>query len=198
MPYGICMEGNEPAFERALSTVIHTFRSEPLLRLVEVGTAAGGTTRGIAAYLRARGVPFTLHTFDVPGGWSYHAAEVNEIAAQYREVIPIIHEGGMRTWFTTTEWEAPIHFAFIDGCHGLPCVQADFAALARWAVSGSQLVFHDTSVQCQGLHLQPHCQTGIAAREALQQLGLLDNRLPNWRLVEETDAAHGITVVQRL
>lgn len=198
MPYGICMEGNEPAFERAMHAAVAAFPDEAIIRIVEVGTAAGGSTRGMAEFFRATRKPFALHTFDIPDGWSYHAEQVVAIEDEFVEVAAHAFTGGMRGWVTAMNWQETVHFAFIDGCHGAPCAKADFETLEALAVPGTHIVFHDTNDGCQGVHLQPHCQTGIAVRQALRDLGLLDNTRPGWQLVEETNSAHGITVVRRV
>ena len=90
-----------------------------------------------------------------------------------------------------------IDMVFVDGCHGEKCVRQDFFKVLPLVRSGGIVVFHDASPQCQGQHHQPHCGTGIAVREGLKRLGLLDDEVPGWRKIAETNAQHGIVAVRR-
>lgn len=205
MSYGICMEGNEPAFERAIHTAIlatsedRTYR-ERVLQVVEVGTASGQTARGIAEFMaRELGqVDYALNTYDIPEGWSLNWSAVEQVIKDHPQVRAHVVAGGVQVAMAEHGgWEGPVDFAFIDGCHGAPCATRDFLAIARHSVPGSVVVFHDSSPSCQGIHMQPHCRTPINVRKALSDLGLLTGTFKGWKLLEETNANHGITVVQR-
>jgi len=198
MMYGICMEGNEPAFERALFDAHQTFIGVPTLHLFEVGTAAAATALAMTQYMAQHRPNFLVHTVDIPGGWSYGSEAVRTACASEFRLIASVHPAGAQGTLAGPDWTHPIHFAFIDGCHGAACAAADFEAVARHTVPGSVVVFHDTSESCQGVHLQPHCQTGIQVRRALHSLGLLTGQYPDWELVEETHTPHGIAVFRRI
>lgn len=134
MSYGICMEGNEQAFERALHTAARApyFREPYLARvmqIVEVGTAGGQTARGIAEFMaREHGdVDYALNTYDIPEGWSLNWSAVEQVIKDHPQVRAHVVAGGV--------------------------------------------------------------QVAI--------LGLLTGTFKGWKLLEETNANHGITVVQR-
>jgi hypothetical protein len=200
------MEGNDVAFEKALARAMRdtSIFSWPFV-VVEIGTASAGTTKGIAAFVEyayglaspQESVPYEIHTFDIPDGWSFFQKDVEAAQKIYPSITSHVLPGGGRAALEDPSWTRRIGFAFIDGCHGAPCAKADFEAVERHSVIGTVVVFHDTNVRCQGMHLQPHCQTGIDVRNALLQLGLLNNTRPGWTMIEETNPAHGIAVFQR-
>jgi hypothetical protein len=198
--YGICMDGNEPAFERALFLALRNggFRSRPFY-VVEIGTAAAETTAGMAKFIHGVTPHFEIDTFDIPNGWSLVREAVAQVCANEPRIRPLLSERGAQSLLEPdADWPTPIDFAFIDGCHGAPCATTDFLVVEKYAVKGTVVVFHDTSTSCQGIHLQPHCQTGIDVRRALIDMGLLNNTRPGWRLVEETNTPHGIAVFERI
>lgn len=80
-------------------------------------------------------------------------------------------------------WNSKVDVAFIDGCHGKPCVKADFIALSKFMNPGGTVIFHDAGEIEQTSSFQPHCGTGIDVRAALKELGLLDNTRPGWQFV---------------
>ena len=97
------------------------------------------------------------------------------------------------------DWKNNINFAFIDGCHGKNCGIGDFLAIEKHIKTGSIVCFHDSNELAQGKHLQPHCQTGIAIREAIIELGLLSEERPNWRKLADVDGIgenHGCAIFQ--
>lgn len=98
--------------------------------------------------------------------------------------------------------EITADYVFIDGCHGAPCVTRDFLEAEKIVRPGGIICFHDTSENCQGNHLQPHCGTGIDARAAVSDLGLLDGTNAAWEYLEETpgsvmNGTHGCLWVRK-
>jgi hypothetical protein len=201
MKFGLCMEGNEAAFEKWL--LVATQVSEDFFRprqYVEIGAAAGETwaaARQINPHMRSL-------LIDVENGWSLDSdalgrlglvraktlAECGQLILEDRDVLSLF--GASRTLTEGFPTGEIIDFAFIDGCHGAPCVKSDFINISRHVRVGSIVAFHDATWKCQGHHMQPHCKTPIDVRRALQELGLLENKLEGWEMVEETDAPHGI------
>lgn len=207
--YGICMDGNESAFSDALERAMtYAAARNERFTFVEIGMATAATTRGIVSHMRDR---WCGATFDLPDGWSLHLAEAQQnLGAACGKVVSagqdislddarvtVVLESAADV-LASRRWTAPIHFAFIDGCHGAPCVTRDFLAIATHAAPHAYVVFHDSTPSCQGVHMQPHCQTPIDVRRALQDLGLLNQTRQNWTLVQETTAPHGITIIKQV
>lgn len=201
MKFGLCMEGNEAAFEKWLLTATE-IGDDPfrVRQYVEIGAAAGETWS--AAHTINPHMASLL--IDVENGWSLDSEslarlglirakslpECVEMILDDRDVLSLF--GASRTLTEGFPTGNVIDFAFIDGCHGAPCVKSDFINISRHVRAGSIVAFHDATPKCQGHHMQPHCKTPIDVRRALSELGLLDNKLEGWELVEETNAAHGI------
>lgn len=211
---GLCMEGNEEALFRHLERAVRAgYRTDGLLHYVEIGVAAGETHLPICRWLRdpyreAGGAWETLG-LDVPGGWSLDLATL--LRAEFR--ISVINQAPDALLvnrhrivlatapevFVRHQWAGRIGFALVDGCHGASCVRADFLAIEPYVIRGGIVAFHDATAGCQGLHPQPHCGTGIAVRQALQELGLLGLEYrPGWRFREEVAAPHGCVFVERV
>lgn len=199
MALGIMMGGGcSEAFYRGLDSVIGFYSDDeewPLTYL-EIGVARGETFGPAVRHLQATGHPFRAIGLDIPGGWSLdldairarvadlHYAEI--ILRPSQEYLTKIHRG-------------PIHFLFVDGCHGRPCVMGDFLAAEKFIPLGGVVYFHDTAPEVQGIlgpNLQPHCGTGIDVRSALEELGLLkwnqtQRTRPGWRMGEEVGYVEG-------
>lgn len=65
-----------------------------------------------------------------------------------------------------------VNFCLIDGCHGAPCVMADFLAIEHGMAKGGIVAFHDAGPEEQRNCFQPHCGAGIGVVEALKNLSL--------------------------
>lgn len=119
-----------------------------------------------------------------------------------------------------------INFALIDGCHGAPCVEADFLAIEQGMAQGGIVAFHDAGSEDQGIHFQNHCGMPISVRKAMGNLGLLPCEAaatdtesfvgfkpsecgrPGWKLIGSVDGdkspgnpqdnGHGFAFFQRL
>jgi predicted O-methyltransferase YrrM len=198
MKFGICMEGNEETFERLLERRILE-RGENPFTYLELGIGAGETlapvARKIQDFRRDSWPAWRVIGVDIPNGWSLNLPAVEQNLGELRSKAEI-HLKPSQQFLIEDTIQNGLDFVFIDGCHGRWCAQADFILLHRHLNPGCVVVFHDASPQCQGMHLQPHCNTGIAVREALQTLGLLENKLPGWNFLCETDAPHGIAAFQ--
>lgn len=115
-----------------------------------------------------------------------------------------------------------INFALIDGCHGAPCVEADFLAIEQGIAHGGIVAFHDAGVWDQGIHFQKHCGMPISVQKALVNLGLFggknndgytfneltDSERPGWKFIGSVDGdkspgnlednGHGFAFFQKL
>lgn len=193
--WGLCFAGNGGAFCEALDAALAT--AGPLFRYVEVGIGYGDGLRAVDEYLAQTGISYHLQGVDI-ATCNPAASEVQNYRNPGRMHIDL---GGAKKFLARYPHRAD--FVFIDGCHGEDCVREDFFGAERIVRMGGVVAFHDTDPGCQDLHFQPHCGTGIRAREAVQKLGLLDDKRPGWQRIGETtgdkgNGGHGCLFVQRL
>lgn len=78
-----------------------------------------------------------------------------------------------------------IDICFIDACHGYKCVTEDFHTVQNNIKPNGIVFFHDTSILEQGTDFQEHCKEFINVRKALSDMGLFDNKHPNWKFERE-------------
>lgn len=191
--WGFCMAGNEEAFCRMLELAkpeklkATPFMADPFF-YYEIGIGHGDTLLAVNEYLAD--VPRFMVGVDVPA-W----LPKKEMPG----TINLMTIGSEK--FLSAKDTPKADFIFIDGCHGAPCVKRDFLLAEQKIKPGGIIAFHDTDPNCQGRHFQDHCGTGIDVRQALQDLGLMDDTRPGWRKVEETmgdvyRAGHGMVFVQ--
>ena len=196
--WGICFAGNESAFCDALDAALTTNARAPFI-YAEIGIGHGDTIRAVSDYLAQSGIDFEINGVDLPTMQGQPVAPENY---QHKDRIKF-HLIGADDFFK--RWQkagTTADFIFIDGCHGAPCVKADFLNAEKIIKPGGVVAFHDTDPGCQDIHMQPHCQTGIRAREAVHSLGLLDDTRPGWKKIGETTGnktlqGHGCLFVQR-
>lgn len=182
------MAGNEQAFCDALDLA-----SDPndLFIYYEIGIGNGDTMEAVHSWLSQKNLDHIIIGVDVPD-YSGSASEHDAI---------LINKSGAEGFLSNIGQAA--NFIFIDACHGAPCVTRDFLLAEKKVKPGGVICFHDIDQQCQGIHFQAHCGTGIDARRAVQELGLLDNARPGWKKVSETwgdkqKAGHGALFVQKI
>lgn len=159
-------------------------------RYVEIGIGFGGALESVQEFFRQIRVRLEMHAVDLPG----YAGEALRLKNIHWHFV------GASEFLRT--FKDPVDFCFIDGCHGKPCVTADFLGIEPLIRPGGIVCFHDTSPECQDRHFQPHCQTGIDARAAVRELGLLDDRRPGWLKFNETSGdqskgGHGCLFVKK-
>lgn len=211
LEFGLCMAGVEMAFietllDRVAASKERACELDRLVNYMEIGVAEGKTLSAVCAVLREScGSHWNALGIDIPKGWSLDERAARERISPYLnarlELAPsyqVLTTGLIGNRLIPIY---PIDFAFVDGCHGKACVKADFIALTRHMRPGGVVCFHDALPQDQGYHMQPHCGTGIAVREGLRELGLLENKLPGWKLLREvpgdkTKEGNGIVMVQ--
>lgn len=211
--WGFCFAGNEAAFCNALDIACETQPLDKRFVYVEVGIGHGDAMKAVAEYLdqwvRRPAVEdlgqledgiidFEIHGVDVPN-YIGHALRADEMGLHFVKME--LHLVGASNFFRLWHRE-PLDFVFIDACHGKACVKQDFYGAEPLVRQGGVVCFHDTDPECQGLHFQHHCQTGIDARAAVNELGLLDGSRKGWKKICETrgDKArggHGCLFVQK-
>lgn len=224
---GLCMEGNEASFWAWLRSVVET-RDQGVY--LEIGVACGDTFSAVASYLQHHDYgtkEWCAVGLDICGGWSL---DTHQILHKFPDDRIIVTRS--RVWLGQPGWgqvtlmrppeneieafnrfdfakaggfscrQYPLGFVLIDGCHGYSCCKADFEWVAPMVMGGGVVCFHDATAGCQGQHMQPHCQTGIDVRRAIQDLGLLPGKAParpGWIFLEEVATApHGCVFVQRI
>lgn len=224
---GLCMEGNEAAFWSRLRSAVEGL---PQGVYLEIGVANGDTFGAVAGYLQshAHGTrDWVAIGLDIRDGWSLDANQIIRNFPDDRIIVTCARRWlGEPGWGQVTimrapqneieafnrfdfsraaGWAAhqhPLGFVFIDGCHGYECCKADFAWVEPMVMLGGVVCFHDATAGCQGLHVQPHCGTGIDVRRALKDLGLLPGHgeyRSGWGFLEEVAGApHGCVFVQRI
>jgi hypothetical protein len=168
---------------------------------MEIGVGEGTTLTGIARELRMTKKKWRAIGLELPNGYSFDRLRTMEIAARRSLPLTFVHPETIvyPAWervivyfkdsqsFLTEHWNAPIHLALIDGCHGKPCVTADFIALEAFMADQGIVMFHDFSEDQSG-HPQPHCAGGCDVRGACRDLGLLSDRRAGWRFTEAIPA----------
>jgi hypothetical protein len=197
--FGLSMNGLEEKLEEFSNSVAGSFDE---ITYVEIGVAEGVTLTAIAQTLQESGKKWRAVGVELPNGYSFNRQRTEEIARQRNLKLNFITPNAstvhpawneVTTYFKDSQtllnelWQTPIQFALIDGCHGRPCVKMDFIVIEAWAVGGALVMFHDSTQEQIG-QPQPHCSGGIDVRGALYELGLLTNKRPGWKFVEEIRA----------
>ena len=197
--FGICMEGCEDSLERLMVQSVARAQDEGSKRFqyVEVGVMHGSTLKAFSSILSenvrapmvwsATGIDIVLHEPSVLALLAPLPAKIcddpfdNGINLFVGPAVP----------FLTNVWKRPIDFALIDGCHGKPCVMADFNAVAKHCCAGSVVVFHDVGAlenEPGGPRAswQPHCEQFIGVAAAIDELGL-HSEASGWRQIAWID-----------
>jgi predicted O-methyltransferase YrrM len=196
--WGLCFDGNGGAFCDALDAALESHSG--VFRYVEIGIGYGGGLRAVDEYLSQTGADYDLQGVDIA---TCNGEAANSAFYPHPERTRISLIGASQFLATYARCDFKADFVFIDGCHGAKCVEADFLGAEKIIRVGGVVAFHDTDPGCQDLHMQPHCGTGIRAREAVQKLGLLDNSRPGWVKLDETTGdksrgGHGCLFVKRV
>lgn len=193
---GYNFRGTEEVFENKLRQAVHE-RSTVNFRYVEIGIAEGSTIIAVAEVLRdmlpshgwqavgvdlvngpffnprdflARTLAFNTHIeFE---GHCTRPPHVNHDIQNVNIRILLLKGDTKRA----TVAKDSVNFCLIDGCHGAPCVEADFLSIEQGIANGGIVAFHDAGEADQGQGFQHHCQMNIAVREALLNLGLFSGK----------------------
>lgn len=170
---GILMEGGEVDFLRTVIAAMVKFERP---HYVEVGIAYGETLHGV--WCAVKGIPNAWVTGIQIADWEgwdcikRYFKDEPDFGIDYPEARANVFKG-KSTEVLAGMGPLPISVAFIDACHGKPCVMADFEAVEKHCEVGSVVIFHDAGEKEQGADLQPHCNQPISVRAALHDLGLM-------------------------
>lgn len=167
------------AYEWALGDVAARFG--PALKVLEIGTWSGHTSRSANAVLLDAGAEGYEH-------WCI------DKAIEPRGVWEPPFPGARCVWRDSAEAadEVPdgLGLVLVDGCHCLSHVLSDFALYSAKLSVGGLMLFHDVNPQSQGGQYQYHGDPAnpdsyVSVRRGLEMLGLLPVMRPGWALAYE-------------
>lgn len=198
---GIRMDGCQRPLEDLLRQHVAMYPDADYT-LVEVGSANCVTLKAFSEIIsEARDrAPWRAVGFDLPVGkaWSMDIEEVrrngvkdivdnpsDETRLPLYQMSLILADSPRE--YISRAFPYPIHFAFIDGCHG-KCSGRDFLAVEQKIAPGGVVVFHDYGEIEQGTDWQCHCREFISVRSYVHRLGLAspcNEPRKGWRFVGE-------------
>jgi Methyltransferase domain len=194
--FGICFAGLEEKFEHYLRlvTVNNSF-----VVYMEIGVASGQTLVTVADILRDSGRGWMAIGIDLPEGYSLERSGIlaranalnipcsivefnhcTEFVVPRTQAISVYLKPSQQ--FLQSNWNTPLDFVLVDGCHCKNCVIADFNLIERRVTPGGIVAFHDFGEDSVG-EPQPHGDTGDTIGACLE-LGLIDNARSGWRFLE--------------
>lgn len=180
---GICMDGGEREF---IDTVLRAIINSQSRRYVEVGVAYGETFH--AVWEAIRGIPdSSVLGIQIPQWDALHCisdrfpdmavlSKPEEFTGDRRVEVAL---GASTEIMAHPNFPKKVAVAFIDACHGVECVKADFFAVEDKIERGGIVIFHDAGDREQGGDIQPHCNQPIGVQKAIKDLGLGTYR-PGW------------------
>lgn len=206
--YGLISETDGLTLQKTIDLLSKEL-DDGFINVTEVGVYGGDTGKGLADYIKSKGIIPNMIGIDNKRDNEPLRFEYNKlIIGNSNEVYNQIPDNSQ-------------HLIFIDGCHTFPAVVADFFCYSTKVKPGGYIAFHDT-----GSHINPlHGWQGVGdrndpdmclggVRKVLKGLSLLDysfdfrdgilypNSYPGWELIfdeaDPNDEAGGITVFKRL
>jgi hypothetical protein len=200
--WGLISGVDGAAIERAIARVRERFPNGPF-RLLEVGLCWGQSSRAIAEVCASQGIP--LEFWGIDNGRDGQAGAPCASEPPFPGANVIVGDSA-EVYFRVP---APLHLAFIDGCHAANYVMLDALNYGDRLAVGGEIIFHDAAPRSQGkkdwqgVGPKDHPDFGTATLEALRKLGLWPEvRRTDWRLVEHAfdptlDSA-GVAIYERL
>lgn len=202
MKLGICLDGVEEQFERALLE-----RAKPGQPFVycEIGTAhcdtwvsvcriLDSTVESDKALWRTIGIDPWVHAFE-----NYMTKIAPEFGPEKALLLVQTREEAFEK--EKERIGDRLDFVFLDGCHSKQCVIGDFLSVEPLVVPGGLVVCHDIDQPPSGI--QAHCNAPCGVKEALEELGLWQNTRPGWKRLpdwtcDKTKNAFSCGVFERL
>tara|TARA_R110000868_G_scaffold243012_1_gene498715 strand:+ start:1271 stop:1879 length:609 start_codon:yes stop_codon:yes gene_type:complete len=198
--YGLISETDGKTIEATLDLLTDKIPPNQTINTCCIGIYNGDTDRGIVQYLNQKG--YTV----------CHTAIDNEkdkpVQKPVENCILII---GDSTEVYHKLADESIDFLFVDGCHCMAHVVADFFCYSPKIKTNRYILFHDTGEHISQFKDFQHGDKEnpfayISVRRALERIGLLDDeiagRCHGFELIfdeaDETDEAGGICVFKKL
>jgi predicted O-methyltransferase YrrM len=194
--FGICFAGLEEKFERYIRMVAE---QNSTVVYMEIGVASGQTLVSVAEILRESGRGWTAVGIDLPEGYSLERSHIlaranargipcsivefnhcTQMVLPKYEGITVYLKPSQQ--FLQSNWEYPLDFVLIDGCHCKNCVMDDFKLVEPHVTHGGIVAFHDFGQDSVG-EPQPHGDTGDTLGACLE-LGLTDGARSGWRQLD--------------
>lgn len=176
MKLGICLEGCEEQFERALR---ERAKDHQAFVYVEIGTAQADTWLNVCRVLRTTNSFW--RTIGIDPSPDALDSYTRKIEPEFNHIEALMLVETREKAFETEigrigKW---LDFVFLDGCHSKKCVIGDFEAVEPLVVLGGLVVFHD--IEDVDGDLQMHCMAPRGVRKGLEELGLWQNTRPGWK-----------------
>lgn len=183
------MAGTEEVFFSMLQQAIRE-RTTPGFHYLEIGIATGNTLAEVANQVKIAAHTWRCTGIDLVDSEYFHA--LNFLRKTLAHEVSINFSGASQKPFVADVLKndievillkspdvralvgpKSINFALIDGCHGAPCVMADFDSIENGMAPNGIVAFHDAMPEDQGQMPQRHCQQMINVRDALSIRGLI-------------------------
>jgi predicted O-methyltransferase YrrM len=194
--FGICFAGLEEKFEHYIRLMA---ARKSFVIYMEIGVASGQTLVTVADILRETRFGWTAVGIDLPEGYSLERSHILARAnarnipcsiVEFNNCTELVQpkEGTITVYlkpsqdFLYSNWDLPLDFVLIDGCHCRNCVIADFELIEEHISHGGIVAFHDFGQDSVG-EPQPHGDTGDTLGACLE-LGLTDGARSGWRQLD--------------
>ncbi len=196
--YGLISKIDSEYIEAALNYAMGDFPDDTISTL-EVGVYAGQTSKGICDYIKSKNRKVN-HT-GIDNGRD------KELLLHFPQDATLIKGNSSEVYNKIPDNSQ--HFILVDALHTFAAVVADWYCYSPKVMVGCYIAFHDT-----GKHLDPlsgwqgigdkndpdFCLGGV--RKALDKIGLLNNKLPEWKLIfdeaDPLDSGGGIVILKRV
>lgn len=199
--WGICMQGNEKFIAKAILETLCMRENNHTFRYLELGVAEGRTMGAVCDLLNLVAPRWVAVGVDISNGWSFNLEKYRENVSDKYKNTTLSLAGSIKAMETIIENK--VDAIFIDGDHSKEAVIKDFDVAHRILETGGIIIFHDTAEEEQGLDVFSGQPDGIRVREAVIQLGLLENKSPEYELLVDykgnrDKGGRGIIIVRKV